>query len=71
MVIVLLLCRSIPFHIKTIVKVRHLLSYDACSTFINAPISCWLDYCSSFLYNHSPLNIIQRAMVQSRNVTKN
>ena len=45
------ICRSTHFHIRNICKIRKLLSYDACSTFIHALISCRLDYCNSILYN--------------------
>ena len=41
------ICRSTHFHIRNIVKIRNLLSYDACSTII----SCRLDYCNVILYN--------------------
>ena len=45
------ICRSTYFHIRNIGKIRHLLSYNACSTIIHALISCRLDYCNSLLYN--------------------
>ena len=45
------ICRSTHFHIRNIGKIRNLLSYDACSTIINALISCRLDYCNSILYS--------------------
>ena len=45
------ICRSTHFHIRNIVKIMNLLSYDACSTIIHALISCRLDYCNSILYN--------------------
>ena len=34
------ICRSTHFHIRNIVKIWNLLSYDACSTIIHALISC-------------------------------
>ena len=34
------ICRSTLFHIRKIGKLRHLLSYDACSSIIHALISC-------------------------------
>ena len=49
--IILLLCRSTYFHIRSIGKIRNLLSYNAWSTIIHALISCRLDYCNSLLYN--------------------
>ena len=45
------ICRSTHFHIINMCKIRNLLSYDACSTIINALISCRLDYCNSILHN--------------------
>ena len=45
------ICRSTYFHIRSIGKIRNLLSYNACSTIIHALISCRLDYCNSLLYN--------------------
>ena len=45
------ICKSTDFHIRNIVNIRNLLSYDDCSTIIHAPISCRLDYCNSILYN--------------------
>ena len=43
------ICRSTHFHIRNIGKIRNLLSYDACSTFIHALISCLLYYCNCIL----------------------
>ena len=34
------ICRSTHFHIRNTVKIRNLLSYDACSTIIHARINC-------------------------------
>ena len=45
------ICRSTHFHIRNKGKVRNLLSYDACSTIIDALISCRLDYCNYIMYN--------------------
>ena len=45
------ICRSTHFHIRNIGNIRNLLSYDACSTIMNALISCRLDYCNSSLFN--------------------
>ena len=45
------ICRNTHFHIRNIGKIRNFLSYDACSTIINALISCRLDYCNYILYN--------------------
>ena len=45
------ICRSTHFHIRNSGKIRNLLSYDACSSIINALISCQFDYCNSILYN--------------------
>ena len=47
------ICRSTYFNIRNIGKIRNLLSYNACSTIIHAPISCRLHYCNSLLYNVS------------------
>ena len=35
------ICRSTHFHIRTIGKIRNLLSYDACSTIIHALITLY------------------------------
>ena len=43
-----ILCGSTHFHIRNIGKIMNLLLYDACSTIINALISCRLYY---ILYN--------------------
>ena len=45
------ICISTHFHIRYIDKIRNLLSYDACSTIIDAPISCRFYYCNSIMYN--------------------
>ena len=45
------ICRSTHFHIRNIGKLRDLLLYHACSTIIQALISCRLDYCNYILYN--------------------
>ena len=52
------ICRSTHFHIRSIDKIRNLLSYDACSTIILALISCRLDYCNSILYNVPKVKLI-------------
>ena len=39
--------RSTYFHIRNIGKIRNVVSYNACSTIIQALISCRLDYCNS------------------------
>ena len=44
-------CRSTHFHLRKIVRIRHLLSYDAYAQLIYALISICLDYCNSLLYN--------------------
>ena len=40
MIILLLLCRSSFFHVRSIGKIRNLLSYNDCSNIIHALISC-------------------------------
>ena len=45
------ICQSVHFHIRSIGKVRKLLSFDACAILIHALISSRLDYCNSILYN--------------------
>ena len=41
---------GLSVHVGDIGKIRNLLSYDACSTIIQALISCRLDYCNSSSY---------------------
>ena len=43
--------QSVHFHIRSIGKMRQLLSIDACATLIHALISSRLDYCNSILCN--------------------
>ena len=45
------ICQSVHFLIRSIGKVRKLLSFDTCATLIHALISSRLDYCNSILYN--------------------
>ena len=45
------ICSSTYFHIRNIGKIRNLLSYNACSTIIQALICCRLDYSNSILCN--------------------
>ena len=52
-------CRSTHFHLRTIGRIWHLLSYDACAQLIYALISICLDYCNSLLYN-LPKDSIER-----------
>ena len=44
-------CRSTHFHLRNIVRIRLLLSYDTYAQLIHALISICPDYCNSLLYN--------------------
>ena len=45
------ICQSVHFHIRSIGRIRNLLSFNACPTLIHALIGSRLDYCNSLLYN--------------------
>ena len=60
------ICQSVHFHIRSIGKVRKLLSFDACAILIHALISSRLDYCNSILYNLPDTKIGRLQRVQNQ-----
>ena len=60
------ICQSVHFYIRSIGKVRKLLSFDACATLIHAPISSCLDYRNSILYNLPDTKIGRLQRVQNQ-----
>ena len=45
------ICKSTHFYLRSIGRIRNLLTFDATAQFIHALINTRLDYCSSILYN--------------------
>ena len=64
------ICQSVHFHIRSIGKVRKLLSFDACASLIHALIGSRLDYCNSILYNlpDSKISRLQRVQNQAARI---
>ena len=60
------ICQSVHFHIRSIGKVRKILSFDACAIPIHALISSRLDYCNSILYNLPDTKIGRLQRVQNQ-----
>ena len=60
------ICQSVHFHIRSIGKVRKLLSFDVCSSLIHALIGSRLDYCNSILYNlpDSKISRLQKIQIK-------
>ena len=64
------ICQSVHFHIRSIGKVRKLLTFDACASLIHALIGSRLDYCNSILYNlpDSKISRLQRVQNQAARI---
>ena len=64
------ICQSVHFHIRSIGKVRKLLSFDAFASLIHALIGSRLDYCNSILYNlpDSKISRLQRVQNQAARI---
>ena len=61
---------TVHFHIRSIGKVRKLLSFDACASLIHALNGSRLDYCNSILYNlpDSKISRLQRIQNQAARI---
>ena len=59
-------CRSTPFHLRNIGRIRHLLSQNATAQLIHALISIRLDYCNSILYNLPKNSILRLQRIQNQ-----
>ena len=59
-------CRSTPFHLRNIGRIRHLLSQNAIAQLIHALISIRLDYCNSTLYNLHKNSILRLQRIQNQ-----
>ena len=53
------ICRSTHFHLRSIGRIRNLLTFDATAQLIHALITTRLDICNSILYT-LPNNMIER-----------
>ena len=53
------ICRSTHFPLRSIGRIRNLLTFDATAQLIHALITSRLDFCNSILYN-LPMNKIER-----------
>ena len=53
------ICRSTHFHLRSIGRIRNLLTFHATAQLIHALITTRLDFCNSILYN-LPNNKIER-----------
>ena len=53
------ICKSTHFHLRSIGRIRNLLTFDTTAQLIHALITTSLDYCNSILYN-IPNNQIER-----------
>ena len=53
------ICNSTHFHLRSIVRIRNLLTFDATAQPIHALISTRLDFCNSIIFN-LPNNKIER-----------
>ena len=53
------ICRSTHFHLRSIGRIRNLLTFDATAPLMHALITTRLDFCNSILYN-PPNNTIER-----------
>ena len=64
------ICRNTYFHIRNIVQIKNLLSYNNCSTIIQALISCRLiiviPFCTTF---HGKTDRLQRLQNQYAHIT--
>ena len=59
-------CRSTPFHLRNIGRIRHLLFRDATAQRIHTVISICLHYCNSVLYNLPKSSILRLQIIQNQ-----
>ena len=66
------ICRSTHFHLRSIGRIRNLLTFDATAQLIHAVITTRLDFCNSILYNlpNNKIERLQRIQNQSARMLK-
>ena len=66
------ICKSTHFHLRSIGKIRNLLTFDATTQLIHALITTRLDFCNSILYNlpNSKIERLPRIKKQAAGMLK-
>ena len=66
------ICRSTHFHLRSIGRIRNLLTFDAIAQLIHALITTRLDFCNSILYNlpNNKIERLQRIKKQAAHMLK-
>ena len=60
------ICKSTHFHLRSIGRIRNLLTFDATTQLIHALITTRLDYCNSILHNISNNQIERLQRIQNQ-----
>ena len=66
------ICKSTHFHLRSIGRIRNLLTFDATAQLIHALITSRLDLCNSILYNlpNNKIERLQRIQNQAAHMLK-
>ena len=66
------ICKSTHFHLRSIGRIRNLLTFDATAQLIHALITTCLDFCNSILYNlpNNKIEMLQRLQNQATHMLK-